>query len=93
MKKLVAFAVVANLLAAFLSAQEARNALLVANGEYKNIPSLSRPVQEGMDLKEALESIGFEVTFIQNATQSEMVAALSEFENKVKNDKGVAFFH
>lgn len=93
MKKLFAFAVVANLLAAFLFAQEARNALLIANGEYKNIPSLSRPVQEGMDLKEALESIGFEVTFIQNATLSEMVAALSEFENKVKNDKGVAFFH
>ncbi|MDE6706150.1 MAG: caspase family protein [Treponemataceae bacterium] len=93
MKKLFAFAVVANLLAVFLFAQEARNALLIANGEYKNIPSLSRPVQEGMDLKEALESIGFEVTFIQNATLSEMVAALSEFENKVKNDKGVAFFH
>ena len=93
MKKLFAFAVVANLLAAFLSAQEARNALLIANGEYKNIPSLSRPVQEGMDLKEALESIGFEVTFIQDATLSEMVAALSEFENKVKTDKGVAFFH
>ncbi|MBD5426098.1 MAG: hypothetical protein HDR38_00860 [Treponema sp.] len=93
MKKLFAFAVAANLLAAFLSAQEARNALLIANGEYKNIPSLSRPVQEGMDLKEALESIGFEVTFIQDASLSEMVAALSEFENKVKTDKGVAFFH
>ena len=93
MKKLFAFAVVANLLAAFLFAQEARNALLIANEEYKNIPSLSRPVQEGLDLKEALESIGFAVTFIQDATLSEMVAALSEFENKVKTDKGVAFFH
>lgn len=94
MKKTFVLIIVALLFGLHLFAEEeARNALLIANGEYENIPSLSRPVKEGMDLKEALESIGFEVTFIQNANLAEMVKALSDFENKVKNNNGIALFH
>ena len=49
-------------------AKEAKNALLIANGEYgRNMGALSQPVPEARELKSALESIGFKVTLVQNA--------------------------
>ncbi len=73
--------------------QEAKNALLIANGDYSEIKSLSQPVPEGEDLKAALESIGFSVTFVKNANRNEMFASLREFKNKVEKEGGISFFH
>ena len=73
--------------------QEAKNALLIANGDYSEIKSLSQPVPEGEALKAALESIGFSVTFVKNANRNEMFASLREFKNKVEKEGGISFFH
>lgn len=73
--------------------QEAKNALLIANGDYSEIKSLSQPVPEGEDLKAALESIGFSVTFVKNANRNEMFDSLREFKNKVEKEGGISFFH
>lgn len=73
--------------------QEAKNALLIANGDYSEIMSLSQPVPEAEDLKTALESIGFSVTFVKNANRDEMFDSLLEFRNKTKKAGGIAFFH
>lgn len=73
--------------------QEAKNALLIANGDYSEIKSLSQPVPEAEDLKTALESIGFSVTFVKNANRDEMFDSLLEFRNKTKKAGGIAFFH
>lgn len=85
------FVVIGFLSAAF--SQEAKNALLIANGDYSEIKSLSQPVPEGEDLKAALESIGFSVTFVKNANRNEMFASLREFKNKVEKEGGISFFH
>jgi len=73
--------------------QEAKNALLIANGDYSEIKSLSQPVPEGEDLKTALESIGFSVMFVKNVNRNEMFASLREFKNKVEKEGGISFFH
>lgn len=91
-KKLFSIFVIAGLLSSAFS-QEAKNALLIANGDYSEIKSLSQPVPEAEDLKTALESIGFSVTFVKNANRDEMFDSLLEFRNKTKKAGGIAFFH
>lgn len=91
-KKLFSIFVIAGLLSSAFS-QEAKNALLIANGDYSEIKSLSQPVPEGEELKAALESIGFSVIFVKNANRDEMFDSLLEFRNKTKKAGGIAFFH
>lgn len=91
-KKLFSIFVIAGVFSAAFS-QEAKNALLIANGDYSEIKSLSQPVPEGEALKAALESIGFSVTFVKNANRNEMFASLREFKNKVEKEGGISFFH
>ena len=82
------------LISATAFSQEAKNALLIANGEYaKGIDPLTNPIPEGLQLKDALESIGFTVTLVQNANLEEMETALSVFEDKTTKEGGIAFFH
>jgi len=74
--------------------QEVKNALLIANGEYGNeIPSLNEPIPEARNLKIALESIGFNVTIIENANREDMYNALRAFKEKCEKEEGIAFFH
>lgn len=73
--------------------QEAKNALLIANSDYTEVKSLTQPVPEGEDLKVALESIGFTVTFVKNANRDQMFDTLREFRKKVNETGGIAFFH
>ena len=76
------------------SAQEIKNALLIANGEYGNeIAALNEPIPEARNLKIALESIGFNVTIIENANRSSMYDALRTFREKCEKEEGIAFFH
>lgn len=91
-KKFFSIFVIAGLLSSAFS-QEAKNALLIANGDYSEIKSLSQPVPEGEELKAALESIGFSVIFVKNANRDEMFDSLLEFRNKKKKAGGIAFFH
>ena len=80
--------------AAALTAQEAKNALLIANGDYpKEIGELVNPKPEAQALRKALESIGFNVTLVQDADREEIDQALSAFEDKTKKGGGIAFFH
>ena len=74
--------------------QEAKNALLIANGDYaRDMGSLKDPIPESWSLKSALESIGFKVMLVQNADLDGMRGALKAFKEKTKNAGGIAFFH
>ena len=67
----------------FAFSQEVKNALLIANGEYGNdIETLTNPIPEARGLKIALESIGFNVTIIENANREAMFDALRAFREK-----------
>ena len=74
--------------------QEAKNALLIANGDYaRDMGYLPQPVPEARELKSALESIGFNVTLVQNADRDQMRRALKAFKDKTRSAGGIAFFH
>ena len=80
--------------AAAVTAQEAKNALLIANGDYaRDMGPLKEPIPESWSLKSALESIGFKVMLVQNADLDGMRGALKAFMEKTKNAGGIAFFH
>ena len=80
--------------AAAVTAQEAKNALLIANGDYaRDMGSLKEPIPEARSLKSALESIGFNVTLVQNADRDQMRRALKAFKDKTRSAGGIAFFH
>lgn len=76
-----------------LSAQESRNALLIANGKYSHFSSLSEPIKEAENLRVALGQIGFSVKIVKNASLEEMNDALSDFEATLKKSGGTGFFH
>ena len=74
--------------------QDAKNALLIANSDYeRSMGYLLQPVPEAMELKSALESIGFSVTLVKNANLEDMQKALAAFKAKTQREGGYAFFH
>ena len=67
LKKLL-FCCVLFTLSVLVTAEEVKNALLIANGDYaRDMGALKEPIPEAKALKSALESIGFSVTLVQNA--------------------------
>lgn len=74
-------------------AQESRNALLIANGKYSHFSSLSEPIKEAENLRNALEQLGFTVKIVKNASLEAMNDALSDFEVTLKKSGGIGFFH
>ena len=72
---------------------ESRNALLIANGKYKNFSSLANPVPEAEGLKKSLIELGFDVTIVTNASKEDMETAILAFQKKLSANKGIGFFH
>ena len=80
--------------ATVLTTQEAKNALLIANGDYPDeIGDLPKPIPEAEELKAALKSIGFKVTLVKDADRETMEEALQQFKEKTEKAGGIAFFH
>ena len=92
-KTMLVFTLVATLSGACLFAKEAKNALLIANGEYSHFSGLSEPIKEAENLCTALEQIGFTVKIVKNASLEGMNDALSDFEATLKKSGGTGFFH
>ena len=92
-KTFFVFMLTATLFGSHLFAEEARNALLIANGEYSHFSGLSEPVKEAENLRTALEQIGFTVKIVKNASLEVMNDALSDFEATLKESGGTGFFH
>ena len=72
---------------------EPRNALLIANAKYQNFGSLATPVKEARDLKKTLETLGFSVTIVENASLEQMQEAVDSFGTKLQKQGGIGFFH
>lgn len=93
-KKQIIFILLLLIGAAAAFPQDVKNALLIANGAYgRDIGALTQPVPEARALKSALESIGFNVTIVENANFEQMGIALQAFKEKNENEGGIALFH
>ena len=94
LKKLLFCCMLIALTATAVFPQEAKNALLIANGDYPDeIGDLPKPIPEAEALKAALESIGFEVTLVKDADKETIVETLQHFKAKTGKVGGIAFFH
>lgn len=70
-----------------------KNALLIANAEYKGLGSLPNPIPDARLLGESLREIGFEVVLLENGNREQMLDAVDAFQNRLKASKGISLFH
>ncbi len=70
---------------------EARTALVIGNGAYKDAP-LKNPVNDARDMAQALKALGFGVTLLTDATHQQMEAAVRDF-GKTLRQGGVGLFY
>ena len=68
------------------SENEKRVALIIGNSGYKDYP-LNNPANDAKKMKETLEAAGFEVTVVLNSSQKNLKTAISNFGNKLSNQK------
>ena len=71
--------------------QEARVALVIGNGAYKDAP-LRNPVNDAQAMAAAVKACGFTVTRLENATRSQMREAIRAFGAKIA-EGGVGLFY
>lgn len=72
---------------------ENKEALLIANGDYSQFGSLPNPLLDAKILANSLRNIGFNVNLVENASREKMLDAISSFEQRLKESRGIAFFH
>jgi len=70
-----------------------KNALLIANAEYKGLGSLPNPIPDARLLSESLQKIGFNVVLLENANREQMLDAVDAFQTRLKQSKGISLFH
>jgi hypothetical protein len=99
MRKLkVLFIVLIGILAALSCAPgetfaQARVALVIGNGAYRNVPPLLNPANDAADIAGALSRLGFTVSRLENAGFDTMRRALVEFGHRAHGaDIAVVFF-
>lgn len=64
---------------------EERIALIVGNGDYTQVSSLTNPVSDASLIAETLEMLGFQVTLLTNASQIDMKRAIAQFGRDLRN--------
>lgn len=64
---------------------EGRIALVVGNGDYDSVPALANPGNDAAIMAAALEDAGFDVTLLLDASQLELVRAISEFGRDLRS--------
>ena len=74
------------------SSGERRIALVIGNGSYESSP-LRNPVNDARAMATALGEVGFEVTAIENADQTQMKRAIDDFGPALRDSRGVGLFY
>ena len=81
---LIAFTAALMSLSTAVAAEEARLALVIGNGAYKE-GALKNPVNDSRAVAAALRSLGFEVIERENTTLRDLVTALQDFSIRARN--------
>lgn len=67
-------------------------ALVIGNSSYPNAP-LKNPVNDAMDIAQALRDFGFEVTYKVNLDQNGMKRAIRDFGTAIRGTKVALFYY
>jgi hypothetical protein len=70
-----------------------KEALLIANSDYSNFPKLGSPKSDALILGDSLRKLGFATRLVENASREQMLDEIKAFEDRLKNTRGIAFFH
>lgn len=70
---------------------QSRLALIIGNADYGFAP-LRNPVNDAVDMEQALRQAGFAVTLVTNASKQEMLTAVDDFTSKL-SEKDIALFY
>ncbi|MEN8220371.1 MAG: caspase family protein [Pseudomonadota bacterium] len=71
-----------------------RSALVIGNSAYHQEDLvLDNPAKDATDLAKVLRRLGFEVVKKTNLSQREMKTAITQFSNKLRDNKGVGLFY
>ena len=73
------------------AAAQNRMALIIGNADYSFAP-LRNPVNDAVDMEQALRQAGFAVTLVTNASRQRMQAAVDEFSARL-SDQDIALFY
>jgi hypothetical protein len=71
----------------------AKEALLIANGDYAHFGKLPNPVSDARLLAQSLQKVGFQVTLLENQPREGMMDALQSFQDRLRATRGIALFH
>jgi formylglycine-generating enzyme required for sulfatase activity len=71
---------------------ERRVALVIGNGDYDSVGKLKNPVNDAIGIAEVLSKVGFKVTLKTNQNRRQMIEAIQEFGEAIKNG-GVGVFY
>ena len=71
----------------------AKEALLIASGDYAHFGRLPNPVNDARLLAQSLQKVGFQVTLLENQSREGMLDALNVFQDRLKATRGIALFH
>jgi uncharacterized caspase-like protein len=70
-----------------------KQALVIGNGKYKNVPELTNPSNDARAVGEALKATGFEVTMKIDAGREEMLKAIRAYVQLMEQKKHVGLFY
>ncbi|MGD0583232.1 MAG: caspase family protein [Bacteroidales bacterium] len=76
-----------------VNSSERRLALVIGNAAYQHSPQLANPVNDARSLRDALQSVGFDVFEYENVDQSQMKQAIDKFGARLKNYTVGLFFY
>jgi len=92
MKKII-FALLFTILSITAISAENKTALVIGNGAYSHFSVLPNPRAEAIDMKNALQRLGFEVILLLDGTEDQILDSLTDFETKLEQKGGLALFH
>ena len=76
-----------------MNAKEKRLAIVIGNEAYQHASRLANPVNDARSMRDALQSVGFDVFEYEDINQSQMKEAIDNFGNKLKNYTVGLFFY
>jgi hypothetical protein len=70
-----------------------KSALIIGNSNYENVPKLKNPTNDSSDIKDALESIGFETSYGEDLSQKRFRNIVRDFFQFASGDDIILFYY
>lgn len=76
-----------------MNSSERRLAIVIGNAGYQHSPVLANPINDARSIRDALQSVGFDVFEYEDVSQAQMKQAIDKFGARLKNYSVGLFFY